>query len=73
MSNILEQFKFGPWHGGDPPGPLGPWVFEHLDKNQIVAMAHAALEYNRAVLDAQMKVNTRMQEIIGSTGKPAAK
>jgi hypothetical protein len=64
MAHISEQLKFIPWHGGDPPGPLGPWIFEHLDRNQLVSMARAVLEYNRVVLDAQIKVNARMQEIL---------
>lgn len=71
MAHIPELLKFFPWHGGDPPGPLGPWIFEHMDRNQLVSMAQAVLDYNHAVLEAQMKVNTRMQEILG--GQPRAK
>ena len=69
MSRLIEQLKFVPWHGGDPPGPLGPWIFEQLDKNQLVSMAQAVLDYNRVVLEAQMKVTIRMQEILGGQGK----
>ncbi len=67
MANLSELLKFVPWHGGDPPGPLGPWVFEHLDKTQLVSLAQAALDHTRAVLDAQMKLNARMQEILAAT------
>jgi hypothetical protein len=63
MSNILQQLKFGPWHGGGGD-PVGPWVFEHMNKNQLVSMAKVELEYNQAVLEAQLKANTQRLAII---------
>lgn len=71
MAHLPEQLRFIPWHGGDPPGVLGPWIFDQLDKNQLVSVAQAVLDYNRIVLDAQIKLNARMQEVLG--GAPRAK
>jgi hypothetical protein len=35
-----------------------------LDKNQLVSLAQAGLEFNQSVLQAQLKANTQALEIM---------
>ena len=59
---LLSQFQFRPWPQGDP---VAPWVLEHLDKVQLLALARVAVELNQAVLQAQMNAHAKALEIIG--------
>ena len=62
---MSQQLPFIPWHKGDPVGPFAPWMYEHLDKNQLLSMARVELEYDQAVLEAKMKFNTQALKIMG--------
>jgi hypothetical protein len=68
IEKLLPQlFTFRPWPQGDP---IAPWLVDELDKNQLVSLAQTGLEFNQAVLQAQLKANTQALEIIkGVQGK----
>jgi hypothetical protein len=59
--SLVELFKFRPWPNGDP---VAPWVFNQLDKVQLVSLARVGLELTRTVLEAQLKANTQAAEIL---------
>jgi hypothetical protein len=62
IGEILPQlFRFRPWPQGDP---VAPWVIDQLDKNQLVSLAQAGLEFNQSVLQAQLKANAQALDII---------
>ena len=60
---VLPLFRFRPWPQGDP---VAPWLLEQLDGNQLVNLARIGLEFNQAVLEAQLKANSRALEVIGA-------
>jgi hypothetical protein len=59
--HLQELFRFRPWPQGDP---VAPWLIDTLDKGQLVRLAVAGLEFNRSVLEAQLKANAQAMEII---------
>ena len=59
--SLVELFRFRPWPNGDP---VAPWVFNQLDKNQLVSLARVGLELTRTVLEAQLKANAQATEIL---------
>lgn len=63
---LLPLFNFRPWPQGDP---VAPWVFEQLDKNQLINLARIGLEFNQAVLQAQLKANSQALEVFHAAKK----
>jgi len=62
IDELLPQLlRFRPWPQGDP---VAPWVLKYLDENQLINLARAGVELNQAVLEAQMKANSRALQII---------
>ena len=48
---LSETLLFRPGHGGDP----GPWLLQHLDKQQIVQIASIQIELQKAIQTAYGK------------------
>jgi len=63
-AEISESFIFKPWPGGDP----GPWILEHLDKEQIFQAARIQLEFLKAVQAAYGKALQQFEGILKSSG-----
>ena len=63
---MQEMLRFRPWPQGDP---VAPWVIDHLSDVQLARVAAVELEFNKAILEAQLKATAQVGEIIKGMGK----
>jgi hypothetical protein len=62
---IAESLAFKPWYIADP---IPPWLLNVLNENQRVRLAQVAVEFARTVLEAQLKANAQVGEILKGGG-----
>ncbi len=59
--DLSQLLRFRPWPPGDP---VAPWIIDILDKVQIARLAAVELELNKSMLEAQLKANAQVMEIV---------
>ena len=59
--NLPQLLRFRPWPQGDP---VAPWLVDILDKVQLAHIAAVELEMNKTILEAQLKANAQMMDIV---------
>jgi len=58
---LPQLLRFRPWPQGDP---VAPWLVDILDKVQLAHIAAVELELNKTMLEAQLKANAQMMDIV---------
>lgn len=63
---LPTNFRFWPWPQVDP---VAPWILQQLEESELVTLARAGLEMNKAILEAQVKAHEQALAVFNKRSK----